>query len=215
MDDGGDVDFDAEYDSEDGAPKAKKKAKSKFTDDDDAPSKTNLKKAKKAAKRGEVDEQAQADLELLMMDEKEILGKSDGVSARRAAIKPADGGEPTKKKSRKERLAEKRRLRGKAARRAESDDDDDGEVNKLDTADDRFAGLYESHHFSLDPTDPRYKDVQSKTLIISERDKRRQKKAEKKSSKTVSALESQAKEIGSSELQNMMASLKRKSKVKK
>ena len=44
---------------------------------------------------------------------------------------------------------------------------------------------------------------------------RRQKKAEKKSSKTVSALESQAKEIGSSELQNMMASLKRKSKVKK
>ena len=215
MDDGGDVDFDAEYDSEDGAPKAKKKAKSKFTDDDDAPSKTNLKKAKKAAKRGEVDEQAQADLELLMMDEKEILGKSDGVSARRAAIKPADGGEPTKKKSRKERLAEKRRLRGKAARRAESDDDDDGEVNKLDTADDRFAGLYESHHFSLDPTDPRYKDVQNKTLIISERDKRRQKKAEKKSSKTVSALESQAKEIGSSELQNMMASLKRKSKVKK
>ena len=166
MDDGGDVDFDAEYDSEDGAPKAKKKAKSKFTDDDDAPSKTNLKKAKKAAKRGEVDEQAQADLELLMMDEKEILGKSDGVSARRAAIKPADGGEPTKKKSRKERLAEKRRLRGKAARRAESDDDDDGEVNKLDTADDRFAGLYESHHFSLDPTDPRYKDVQNKTLII-------------------------------------------------
>ena len=90
-----------------------------------------MKKAKKNAKRGEVDEQAQADLELLMMDEKEILGKSDGVSARRAAIKPDDGGEPTKKKSRKERLAEKRRLRGKAARRAESDDEDDGEANKV------------------------------------------------------------------------------------
>ena len=32
MDDGGDIDFDAEYDSEDGAPKPKKKKSSKFDD---------------------------------------------------------------------------------------------------------------------------------------------------------------------------------------
>jgi len=212
MDDGGDVDFDAEYDSEDGAPEKKKKA-SKFDDDDTGPSKTSLKKAKKKAKRGEIDEQAQADLELLMMDEKQILGKSDGITKKTSAKNDAD--EPKKKKSKKERLAEKRRLRGKAARRAESDDEDDGEANKLDTTDDRFAGLYESHHFSLDPTDPRYKDVQNKKLIISERDKRRKTKADKSSSKAVSALHSEAKEIGSSELQNMLSSLKRKSKTKK
>ena len=112
-------------------------------------------------------------------------------------------------------MAEKRRLRGKAARRAESDDEDDGEGVKLDTADDRFAGLYESHHFSLDPTDPRYKDVQNKNLIINERDKRRKSKVDGKKSKTLSALESEAKEIGSSELKNMLSSLKRKSKSKK
>ena len=210
MDDGGDVDFDAEYDSDDdGKKKAKKKAK---FDADDAPSKTSLKKAKKKAKHGEVDEKAQADLELLMMDEKQILGKSD-IVARKTKPKEDDE-QPSKKKSRKERLAEKRRLRGKAARRAESDDEDDGEAIKLDTADDRFAGLYESHHFSLDPTDPRYKDVQNKTLIISERDKRRKSKGESKTSKTISALESEAKEIGSSELQNMLSSLKRKSQKK-
>ena len=212
MDDGGDVDFDAEYDSEDGAPKKKKKT-SKFDDDDTGPSKTSLKKAKKKAKRGEIDVQAQADLELLMMDEKQILGKSDGVTKKTSSKNDTD--EPKKKKSKKERLAEKRRLRGKAARRAESDDEDDGEANKLDTTDDRFAGLYESHHFSLDPTDPRYKDVQNKKLIISERDKRRKTKADKSSSKAVSALHSEAKEIGSSELQNMLSSLKRKSKTKK
>ena len=215
MDDGGDVDFDAEYDSDDGAKKAKKKTKKKtFQDDDEAPSKTSLKKAKKNAKRSEVDEKAQADLELLMMDEKHILGKSDGISARKTKAS-VDGEEPAKKKSRKERLAEKRRLRGKAARRAESDDEDDGEGVKLDTADDRFAGLYESHHFSLDPTDPRYKDVQNKNVIINERDKRRKSKVDGKKSKTLSALESEAKEIGSSELQNMLSSLKRKSKSKK
>ena len=76
-------------------------------------------------------------------------------------------------------------------------------------------GLYESHHFSLDPTDPRYKDVQNKKLITSERDKRRKTKADKSSSKAVSALHSEAKEIGSNELQNMLSSLKRKSKTKK
>lgn len=209
MDDGGDIDFDADYDSEDGAPQ---KA-SKFDDDDAGPSKTSLKKAKKKAKRGEIDEQAQADLELLMMDEKQILGKSDGVTKKTSSKNDTD--EPKKKKSKKERLAEKRRLRGKAARRAESDEEDDGEANKLDITDDRFAGLYESHHFSLDPTDPRYKDVQNKKLIISERDKRRKTKADKSSSKAVSALHSEAKEIGSNELQNMLSSLKRKSKTKK
>jgi hypothetical protein len=122
-----------------------------------------------------------------MMDEKQILGKSDG--ARKPSKKSSED-EPKKKLSRKERLAEKRRLRGKAARRAESDDEDDGEPNKLDTTDERFAGLYESHHFSLDPTDPRYKEVQNKTLIINERDKRRKSKKESKNTKVVSALHS-------------------------
>ena len=148
-----------------------------------------------------------------MMDEKQILGKSDGVTEKMSSKNDTD--EPKKKKSKKERLAEKRRLRGKAARRAESDEEDDGEANKLDITDDRFAGLYESHHFSLDPTDPRYKDVQNKKLITSERDKRRKTKADKSSSKAVSALHSEAKEIGSNELQNMLSSLKRKSKTKK
>ena len=211
MDDGGDIDFDAEYDSDDGGKKKPKK--SKFDDGDAAPSKTSLKKAKKKAKNGEVDERVQADLELLLMDDKQIMGKSDGIVGAKK-VKTTNGEEePKKKKSRKERLAEKRRARGKAARRAESDDEDGGEPTKLDTGDDRFAALYESHHFSLDPTDPRYKDVENKKLIINERDKRRKTKSETKS-KVVSALQSEAKEVGTTELQNMLASLKRKSAKK-
>ena len=210
MDDGGDIDFDAEYESDDGGKKKTKKSKFDDDDGDAAPSKTSLKKAKKKAKNGEVDERAQADLELLLMDDKQIMGKSDGIVGAKIAKKTDDEEEPKKKKSRKERLAEKRRARGKAARRAESDDEDGGEPTKLDTGDDRFAALYESHHFSLDPTDPRYKDVENKKLIINERDKRRKTKSETKS-KVVSALQSEAKEVGSTELQNMLASLKRKS----
>ena len=39
--------------------------------------------------------------------------------------------------------------------------------------------LFENHEFALDPTDPRYKDVESKALIASEREKRRAKKLAK------------------------------------
>ena len=46
----------------------------------------------------------------------------------------------------------------------------------MDTADPRFAGLFESHHFALDPTDPRYKDVKAADAIVRERDRRRRAK---------------------------------------
>ena len=46
----------------------------------------------------------------------------------------------------------------------------------VDTADPRFAGLFESHHFALDPTDPRYKEVKAADAIVRERDRRRRAK---------------------------------------
>ena len=99
----------------------------------------------------------------------------------------------SKKKSRKARLAEKKKLRGKDARRRESDDEDDdgapyGEnrfdgqssktsQEKVDVADDRFAGLFESEKFALDPTDPRFRETKAAGFIAEERARRRSEKS--------------------------------------
>jgi hypothetical protein len=92
-----------------------------------------------------------------------------------------DDGRPlSKKKSRKARLAAKKMTRGKAARQIESDDEDDvGNVTgkkgsvAVDVGDARFAGLFDSHKFALDPTDPRYKETKSSGFIAEERARRR------------------------------------------
>ena len=58
--------------------------------------------------------------------------------------------------------------------------DDEGKARKsINVQDERFGALFENHEFALDPTDPRYKDVESKALIASEREKRRAKKLAK------------------------------------
>ena len=119
------------------------RARSSRDDDVFALTKRESKKASKRRAQHSADDpetaKERADLELLMMDEKQLLGKSDGVTEKMSSKNDTD--EPKKKKSKKERLAEKRRLRGKAARRAESDEEDDGEANKLDITDDRFGGV--------------------------------------------------------------------------
>ena len=160
-------------------------------DDDDDTIVENKKKSKKK-KRGSVDDEedakTKAELELLMMDENAILGRGDAQSFKKnksLAKTTKDGEEKVTRKTKKARLAEKRKLRGKAARRAESDDEMDDEDNEenvkktINVQDERFGALFENHEFALDPTDPRYKDVESKALIASEREKRRAKKLAK------------------------------------
>ena len=141
-----------------------------------------------------------ADLELLMMDDDAVLGDF-GATTR---AKPVDArnvdtstlgtlGETrtssavSKKKSRKARLAEKKKTRGKDARRRESDDEDDDGApygqssktsqQKVDVADDRFAGLFESEKFALDPTDPRFRETKAAEFIAEERARRRGEKS--------------------------------------
>lgn len=159
-------------------------------DDDDTvdEDKKKSKKKKRGSDDGE-DGKAKAELELLMMDENVILGRGDAQSLKKnksLARKTNEGEEKVTRKTKKARLAEKRKLRGKAARRAESDDemdddmDDEGKTKKsINVQDERFGALFENHEFALDPTDPRYKDVESKALIASEREKRRAKKLAK------------------------------------
>jgi hypothetical protein len=115
----------------------------------------------------------------------------------------------------------------------DDDMDDEGKTKKsINVQDERFGALFENHEFALDPTDPRYKDVESKALIASEREKRRAKKLAKlekmrkemlKNGENVTVDEdddfpgSAGKEkasssggIGKNELDSMIQSLKRK-----
>ena len=204
--DDGDVDFDAvvEDDSGDddaiGGRRDERRASRRRGDGDDvfAPTKRETRKAARRRLRDAADDpetaRRRADLELRMMDDD--LGLGGGASARaadaggdaRGGADPAgDAPVLSKKKSRKARLAEKKKLRGKDARRRESDDEDDegaplrarGDVPKasVDVADDRFAGLFESEKFALDPTDPRFRDVKAADVIAEERARRRRRKS--------------------------------------
>ena len=138
-----------------------------------------------------------------MMDDDAVLGDF-GATRPKPEVAARNGGTSTlgetqtssavsKKKSRKARLAEKKKLRGKDARRRESDDEDDdgapyGEnrfdgqssktsQEKVDVADDRFAGLFESEKFALDPTDPRFRETKAAGFIAEERARRRSEKS--------------------------------------
>jgi hypothetical protein len=199
--DGGDVDFDAGASDDDGDVIGERKT-------DRRKRVETTKKASKRHSKSLADDpqvaKERADLELLMMDDDAVLG--DFGATRPKPVDARNGGTSTlgetqtssavsKKKSRKARLAEKKKLRGKDARRRESDDEDDdgappyGEnrfdgrkssktsQEKVDVADDRFAGLFESEKFALDPTDPRFRETKAAGFIAEERARRRSEKS--------------------------------------
>ena len=193
---GGDdeIDFDRDDDSGDEIGDATAKKSKNLNDGSDNVFKLNKKESKKDKKRRELSERndpellkEKADLELLMMDDDAVLlgfggGKKNSGKNSTASVNTLDDdGRPlSKKKSRKARLAAKKMTRGKAARQIESDDEDDvGNVTgkkgsvAVDVGDARFAGLFDSHKFALDPTDPRYKETTSSGFIAEERARRR------------------------------------------
>ena len=198
--DGGeeDINFEADGDSDSG-DEIGGKSKKKKSDDVFALDKKESKKEKKRRELAEQNDpellQRKADLELLMMDDEVVLGGS----GKKSVLSDFGGnGNPSgnssqaqlsKKKSRKARLAEKKAKNGKAARQLESDDEDDGgglrDRKTVDVADDRFAGLFDSHKFALDPTDPRYKETKAAEFIAEERARRRDEKKFKKKKKGV------------------------------
>ena len=216
------------------ATRGKKSKTKKSVDDDEDEDRFKLdkesKKQKKRRERGDADDpdaaRERADLELLMMNDDEVRGVHSGSGILGKKSKKQAGGDANDlkkgRKSRKERLAEKRKSRGKAARRQESDDEDDETANgrgsgaNVDTSDGRFAGLFESHHFALDPTDPRYKEVKAADVIVKERDRRRRAKdaaPKRKKGDDAEGEGKRAKKGGESkdlELSAMVAGLKRK-----
>ncbi|KAJ4368018.1 pre-rRNA-processing protein esf1 [Neocucurbitaria cava] len=120
-------------------------------------------KTKRAKKREEKDQQAQAtaaeraNLELLMADE-------DGD----AKMRHFDMNEIVK--------AEKAKKKGKGKKKGKKDEAPIVAVEdtfKINTADPRFAKLYESHEFAIDPTNPRFRETAAMKALLEEGRKKR------------------------------------------
>ncbi|KAK3284246.1 hypothetical protein CYMTET_8092, partial [Cymbomonas tetramitiformis] len=85
----------------------------------------------------------------------------------------------------------------------------------FDELDPRFAAMYESSKFAIDPTDPRYKATDGMVAIMAERQKRRKPQQEDGSLRPVEKHQKNAVSGGEaasskSELKTLVASLKRK-----
>ncbi|KAH8728620.1 hypothetical protein GQ44DRAFT_724080 [Phaeosphaeriaceae sp. PMI808] len=124
--------------------------------------KAESKKSKKAKKREEEEHEAQAsaveraNLELLMANEK-------GEKMRHFDMNEIVKAEKAKKKGK----------RGKKEGLLVEDS------FRMDTTDPRFAKLYESHEFAIDPTNPRFKDTTAMKALLDEgRKKRKQGRGE-------------------------------------
>lgn len=128
--------------------KAKEKAKKK-------------KKNRPSGKNSSDDEdeiQRKAELELLLLDKDDQDGK------RHFDIKKIEE-KDTLSKSKKKRLDKKNKKN-----KTETTVQDDFQV---DVADPRFAALYSSHHYNIDPTDPHYRKTKGTEAFIIEKLKRR------------------------------------------
>jgi hypothetical protein len=124
--------------------------------------KAESKKSKKAKKREEEEQEAEAtaadraNLELLM------AGEDD------AKLRHFDMKEIAK--------AEKAKKKGKKAKKDVPVVEDNFKIN---TTDPRFAKLYDSHEFAIDPTNPRFKETQGMKALLEEgRKKRKQVRAD-------------------------------------
>lgn len=119
-------------------------------------SRTKRKEDEASDKNREQEEnQRKAELELLLMDEDE-----DG--KKHFNMKKIEEN-ATMSKSKRKRLSKKKNAEEKMQ-------EDDFEVNVKDP---RFAALYTSHHFNIDPADSHYRKTKGTEALISEKLKRR------------------------------------------
>lgn len=69
--------------------------------------------------------------------------------------------------------AEKVKKKGKGKKKHREEDPIAEDTFKINTHDPRFAKLYESHEFAIDPTNPRYKGTQGMKDLLEEGRKKR------------------------------------------
>lgn len=115
-----------------------------------------------AAGEGEEALSKQAELELLLMDEED--GKQH------FSLKKLLDENRTVKGKKKRKLEHKRNAAETPSNLKPAD------TFEVNLADPRFSALYDSHHFSVDPTDPHFKKTKGMDALLNEKQKRRQAK---------------------------------------
>ncbi|ODQ53965.1 hypothetical protein SAICODRAFT_6746 [Saitoella complicata NRRL Y-17804] len=135
-----------------------------FQDGGDKAAKQDKKKKDKkvSAEEAEMEAARKAELELLMMDEKEESAITGGKKPQHFDMKQVLKAEKAKKK------------KGKTAKKqlAKVDQEATQSDFQIDVKDPRFAALYESHHFAIDPTNPQFKKTEAMEKVLDERRKR-------------------------------------------
>ncbi len=129
---------------------------------------TKMRKEERLKKRAEreAEEAAaaakRAELELLMVDDKD----HDGKGIRHFDMKTIE---------RQEKNAKKKGRKGKDNNQLDTEQTSHEPSFEMDTHDPRFARLYENHEFAIDPTNPRFKGTEGMRALLEEGRKHRKK----------------------------------------
>lgn len=142
-----------------------------------------LKKKKEREAEEEAEKKQRAELELLMVDddaEVDDTGKPVR-KIRHFDMKEIERAEKLARKKGKKQKGKKPAKGDAAAAAAQGQDasniaDDDDERFKVDTSDPRFARLFDSHEYAIDPTNPRFKGTKGMREVLEEGRRRRDKK---------------------------------------
>lgn len=145
-----------------------------------------MKKKKEREAEEEAERKQRAELELLMIDDDaDVDGAGSGDENTARKIRHFN----MKEIERAEKIARKKN-KGKKNKKnpANAGDADAGGVDanangddqfKVDTSDPRFARLFDSHEYAIDPTNPRFKGTQGMREVLEEGRRRRAKKDKK------------------------------------
>lgn len=176
-----------------------------FDDPDGKAASAARRKEEKRKKRAEqaAEEAAsaaqRAELELLMVDDK------------KANVKHFDMNEI--EKAEKQSRRKKARGKGKSQEPVPTDD------FNVDVSDPRFARLYESHEFAIDPTNPRFKATSGMKALLDEGRKRRRTRDDDETEAPLETCDrpkkhkKASKESGSDDLKRLVDKVKRQSKA--
>lgn len=137
-----------------------------------------MKKKKEREAEEEADRKQRAELELLMIDDAaDVDGSGDEHAARKIRhfnMKEIERAEKIARKKNKGKKNKKNSASADAAADVKNANDDD--QFKVDTSDPRFARLFDSHEYAIDPTNPRFKGTQGMREVLEEGRRRRDKK---------------------------------------
>lgn len=204
-------------------------------DADESRQKRSKKKGKKSGKTtapdstetpAEADEAAkkkrqEAELELLMMDERS--GSRSGPRSMREMLAAVESDDDEDRSARRERKKTRGRRRGQKERASNAVAE---KPSVMDTADARFQQVFDSHLYAMDPTHPKFKRDETTQRILQEKTRRSKKREQQRETDTADGKvehakkdeamqDGQRKKSSSSEAMELVARLKARAAAKR